>query len=343
MSKSQRWILVVAIGLITISGLIFKQTRSSAIAVLRTGTPVFGIAFSGDGTVLITGDRKGIIYWWDVASQQPIHTIQAHTGTMYRLTLNPAGTILASVGDDTGVHLWNPNTGTALFVIPNPDRIVDIGFSPNGELLAGAGREGRVYIWSVSDGILLTTFHGHIRDGIAQGVSQVEWSPDSELLASGGGDGSVYLWRVSDGTMIQQLLDPTTRAIIRGMVFSPDGQVLIEGRDDTTIHEWSVKHGTVNQVLGKSRARVWALDMHPHEARFASAGGPVRPREEEGLIVFNKKDDTTIYLWRVGDNQPYMALKGHKETINSVAWSRDGGLLASGSDDGTIRIWRINQ
>ena len=36
---------------------------------------------------------------------------------------------------------------------------------------------------------------------------------------------------------------------------------------------------------------------------------------------------------------PYTDLKGHLANINSVVFSPDGKLLASGSDDDTIRLW----
>src|SRR5438105_2144635 len=32
-------------------------------------------------------------------------------------------------------------------------------------------------------------------------------------------------------------------------------------------------------------------------------------------------------------------LQGHTNVINQIAWSPDGGMLASGADDATIRLW----
>jgi len=49
-----------------------------------------------------------------------------------------------------------------------------------------------------------------------------------------------------------------------------------------------------------------------------------------------------IELYEVNSLQPSMAtLHGHTNTINSVAFSPDGTSVASGSDDGTIRIWNV--
>lgn len=53
-------------------------------------------------------------------------------------------------------------------------------------------------------------------------------------------------------------------------------------------------------------------------------------------------EGSDIWLYEVNSPQsPATILKGHTATVNSIAFSSDGASIASGSDDGTIRIWNV--
>ncbi|MCJ8278928.1 MAG: hypothetical protein MJK14_03010 [Rivularia sp. ALOHA_DT_140] len=51
--------------------------------------------------------------------------------------------------------------------------------------------------------------------------------------------------------------------------------------------------------------------------------------------------DNTIKLWDGKTGKPKKTIKGHKNKVSSISFSRNHNLLASGSYDKTVKIWNI--
>ncbi len=49
--------------------------------------------------------------------------------------------------------------------------------------------------------------------------------------------------------------------------------------------------------------------------------------------------DTRVYVYNAADGTLIQALKGHKENVLCVAYSKDGKRFASGSNDKQVIIW----
>jgi len=59
------------------------------------------------------------------------------------------------------------------------------------------------------------------------------------------------------------------------------------------------------------------------------------------LPVIRGIDDNSIKIWDLKAGQVVQSLKGHLDQINSIAFSPNGQLLASGSADKTIKVWNL--
>lgn len=62
----------------------------------------------------------------------------------------------------------------------------------------------------------------------------------------------------------------------------------------------------------------------------------------DGKWVVSGSADRTVRLWNTQTGELVYILKGHANTVWSVAFSPDGLTLASGSDDKTIRLWSVS-
>jgi WD40 repeat protein len=50
--------------------------------------------------------------------------------------------------------------------------------------------------------------------------------------------------------------------------------------------------------------------------------------------------DNCVYIWHRDREEPVKVLRGHSLVVNAVSWNpTDPSMLASCSDDGTVRIW----
>jgi WD40 repeat protein len=186
------------------------------------GEEMLAVAFSPDGKTLASGDLKGVVRLWDVASQKPRHDFQAKNGRWVS-SLHFAGdsnALLVTEGDDlhrqhsveggpVSTRLWDVAGAKALLVGTWPDMNHAL-FSPDGKSVALAGREGGA-VWDLDADSRVTRFPSSWPK-----TSPLAFAPDSKTLLVGR---SYY----GDSLSTLRLLDVDTGEI-RGKYESPFGE-----------------------------------------------------------------------------------------------------------------------
>jgi WD40 repeat protein len=114
---------------------------------------VTALAFSPDGRAVLSGSWDRTLKLWDVATSQPILTVQAHAGGISSVAFSSDGTRLLSASHDGTIKLWDKTSGALLRTFRGHFGAVHSAtFSPNGRYIVSAGADGTIKIWDTETG-----------------------------------------------------------------------------------------------------------------------------------------------------------------------------------------------
>lgn len=295
---------------------------------------VSSVANHPSGQVIASCSQDETIRLWDPRKRDNpcMRILQGHTDRVWSVTFSPDGQTLASAAEDKTIKLWNPDSGECLKTLEGHLHWVkSVVFSPDGVLLASGSFDHCVKLWNVQTGECLKTFEGH-----ASTVTTVVFSPDGQQLASSSYDQTIRIWDIATDQCLKILTGHTNR--IWTLTYSPDGQSLVSGGDDHAAKVWFVRTGRCYNTLQGHTNTTLSVALHPQHRWLASG------HEDQAVRLWNFKTGqltNTLYghtnrVWSVAFAPPH-ALSQSDNSDNNDA--QQECLLASGSADGTVRLW----
>jgi len=277
------------------------------------------LILSSDGSLLlIEGFYANRL--WDIKEGGRAFALEGFHDDFNPIAFSPDGNKLATNDNDNIVHVWDLENGLELRNISGQlGRISSLNFSPDGSLLAAGRENGTIELWEVESGALLHTLEGHSGE-----ISLLAFSPDGGRLASFVSEGSFYMWDVTSGSLLKTIIEPSYGRSIDHMSIMPNGSLLAFGSTGR-FTMWDIKN---EEVL---RRLYWNTDSVREMALSL-----------DGKYVASVGDDKIIRLWETGSLTLVRSLEGHLRQIDSIAFSPDGNLLASGCGWGdSTRLWDV--
>ncbi len=230
-----------------------------------------------------------------------------------------------------------------------------LAFSPDGRILALPG-EGAIRLWDVQTYQLVRSFPNSANPG------NLRFSSNSQTLISTPSFTKVHLWEVATGRSLKTL--HAKLLIFECMAVHPQGTQFVGGSDDGSLRLWHAVTGECLAVRSGHRGRIAHLAYHPQNPIFASCsfdqtvklwneqGECLRSLSHNTVVsdaVFHPKEavlitsvyDTTIRFWHTetGHLIDAIALPLNAVMIHSLALHPQGHLLATGSEEGMVRLW----
>ena len=277
------------------------------------GITNLSVLFSPDGKIVASGGGDGVIQLWRLDGRPICKPIYTQQRSITSLSFSGDGKLIASGGGNGTIRLWGIDGNPVLKPISGHTRyITSISFSPDGKSIASSGADGMVRLWDLNGNVV-----GE-KGPYNTAITFVSFSPDSRIIACGRADGTINIWDPNDDTD-----DVTFRmhnSAVTGIVFVSNGKGLVSSGSDGKIQQWRVD-GSLSSKPFFKRGPVFSLDVHPDGHTIA--GGFL-----QGIHLCDRNGNPIGGFF--GD---------HSSSVTSVAFSPDGKILASGSSDGSVRLW----
>ncbi|CDP03813.1 unnamed protein product [Coffea canephora] len=288
---------------------------------------VWFVQFSNNGKYLASSSCDCTAIIWKVLETGKVtqkHTLKSHQNPVSFVAWSPDDTMLLTCGNMEVLKLWDVETGICKHTYGNDGFIVTscAWFPDSKRLVCGSSDpEKGIYMWD-SEGNDIKAWKG-VR---MPKVSDIAVTPDGQHLISIFSDKEIHILNLQ--TNAERVI--SEQHSITSLSVSGDNKFFIVNLNSQEIHMWD--------VAGKW-VKPWKYEGHMQQKYvIRSCFGGLDSR-----FIASGSEDSQVYVWNQLSSYPIEILSGHLMTVNCVSWNpRRPQMLASASDDQTIRIWGPN-
>lgn len=275
-----------------------------------------------------------------------MRVLKGHTGKLRAVAYSPDGTKLATAGDAGVTILWDASTGCELSRFSPPEtgeylradekRVSHLTFSRDGKLLVTGigGFKSRLRFWEVGTGREVPFVDERI-----ESCPPMEFAPDDTTLIFAQGYGiygqpkrftsSVLAWNRKTGAIEGPFVESKDPASALAVSVSADLLAVASAYTDASfVRLWSLTDKTDQGKLrlpkiplAHLRSAVQDMSLSQDGTKLAVAGG------------------TEAFVFDVPKRELCDTIRVHENQVAAVAYSPNGKLLATASQDGSVRLW----
>ncbi|KNE55859.1 hypothetical protein AMAG_01729 [Allomyces macrogynus ATCC 38327] len=330
------------------------------------GDEVWHVAFSHVGDRVAAVGCNGVVVVWDVqGTDPPVHVVASHEPLTF-IAWSDDDRYLLTSGHDEVVRMWDSHTiGMAPPVLMSPEPATIAIWLPGNQGFVTGGAERVISIWRM-DGSLAQYW-----DDVS--ASHLQVCRNARYLVAGWED-EINVFDLESLTHVGHIIEDDT---FTSLAFSSDSRHLLVSLESQEMHMWDlfapppplslsssyqpdaappppvgIFQGVAISPSGYEVSA--ALSDSPPPAALSPALVRVYRGHQQGefvirsalggpneALVASGSEDGRAYVWDRASMALVQVLDAHSATVNAVAFNpvvRD--MLATCSDDGTVRIWR---
>ncbi|BBM86652.1 protein kinase domain-containing protein [Candidatus Uabimicrobium amorphum] len=328
------------------------ETRKQVYAIEETFF-YNSIAFNPNYETIACNSENYTTKMWKLGKNKPVHNFRGHSD--YILSVLFEGQFVVSGSWDTTVRIWDTTNKHATKVVTCGSPVNSISLNRDNTLVA-AGTHNAIELYNIQTLQKVSVLEGH-----SGPLSSLVFSADNNYIISGSLDTTIRIWDIGSKKEMSILNDHSD--YIKSLALHPNGKTLFSGSWDKTVRVWDLEKRT-SSIFDTHDSPVDSITISPDGLLLASLGKTVKlwdiQKNKQILVIALESSEVVslafsprnslialglengnILLQEIITGKQVFSFEGHNESVKSIAFSKDGKYIVSGSSDHIVKIWRL--
>ncbi|CAL8246086.1 unnamed protein product [Lota lota] len=279
-----------------------------------------------DDTRLLTSSQDNTAILWDTERVVALQCYGgSHSAGISECSLVPGTNRMVTVSWDKTMVCWDLETAKTLWTSRHAGLLTSCSVSSDGKLIACVSDMDNVmYISMATNGEYLHKVREHHRST----MTRCRFDPQGQHVATVSADRTIKLWDLL-AHQTTMSIDSNHGNTVSSCCFTDNGRFLCTGSWDRSLQLWDLVTGAFH-----SQGAIRLGGAHAGSVSSCAFSA-------DAQLLVSCSYDKTVALWDMASQRHTLSLKGHSDWVLDVSISTDNKWVASGSKDGTCRLWCV--